>query len=256
MWFEKMWESFETYWSSVGLGMAIVLLALLFFTNVLRQNLQITRWKDPVWLAWAMAVAYMLHNFEEYGIDALGRSFHFPVTACETFGFTGGESCPLTPAFFVSVNIPCVWIAFVLAALLSRRNHAIGLTASAVLFTNALSHLAVIPTSGYTPGAVTAAVIFIPLSLWVFFTQFGRNKVRIPVLVAIFLAAIVTQGVLLLLLMGLATATITEGAAMVIMTLAASPLILFPWAASAIWPTAQPPRVSDMSQSDSLHEAS
>lgn len=39
------------------------------------------RWRDSGWLAWLMVLAYLLHNFEQYGVDAEGRAFHFPVIA-------------------------------------------------------------------------------------------------------------------------------------------------------------------------------
>lgn len=61
-----MWEWFERYWSSVGLGAALVLLIFLFCTNMFRNAGSPSRWRDPVWLAWLMTVAYLLHNFEEY----------------------------------------------------------------------------------------------------------------------------------------------------------------------------------------------
>lgn len=236
-----MWDWFQQYWSTMGLGAGIVLLVLLFFTNTLRSRLDATRWKDPVWLSWAMAVAYMLHNFEEYGIDAKGRAFYFPTLACHTFGFDNGQSCPLTPAFFISVNIPIVWICFVVAALWSRKNQAVGMAASAVLITNALSHIATLATpQGYSSGTVTAVVIFIPLSIWVLITCFGKGKVRYPVLGAIFVAAILAQGILLLMLRGLSTGTISEGAAITIMTIGSFTLLVIPWIAGRIWPTKNP----------------
>ena len=49
-----MWEWFEHYWSSVGLGAAIVLLLLLFCTSTFRDNTGVSRWRDPVWQAWLM----------------------------------------------------------------------------------------------------------------------------------------------------------------------------------------------------------
>ncbi|HWS91414.1 MAG TPA: HXXEE domain-containing protein, partial [Mycobacterium sp.] len=160
-----MWEWFQRYWSSVGLGAALVLIGFLFATNVFRNRAGVTRWRDPVWLAWLMAVAYLLHNFEEYGIDAKGRAFHFPVTACAQYGFDSVEGCPLVPSFFVAVNIPFIWIVLPIAALWCHRNPAVGLTGAGLLFTNALSHIAgVFTPMGYSPGTLTAAVIFIPLS--------------------------------------------------------------------------------------------
>ena len=121
-----MWEWFEHHWPWIGLVAALVLLTLLFFTNMFQYRLGVSRWRDPVWLAWLMTAAYLLHNFEEYGIDAKGRAFHFPVTACQTYGFPDVTTCPLVPSFFVAVNVPFVWVVLPIAAVWCRRNPAVG----------------------------------------------------------------------------------------------------------------------------------
>lgn len=228
-----MWAWFERYWSSVGLGAAIALLLLLFFTNVFRSQQPLSRWRDPGWLAWLMVVAYLLHNFEEYGIDAKGRTFHFPVTACQQYGFDSIDSCPLAPSFFVAVNIPFIWITLPIAALWCRRNPAVGLTGVGLLFTNALSHLGGLFTPmGYSPGTLTAAVIFIPLSVWVFMTCFGNNKLlSYPVLAAVLIASVLAQAILLALLLGLSHGTISLPAAIVIQSVDPVLLLLLPWLA-------------------------
>lgn len=233
-----MWQWFEHYWSSVGLGAAIVLLLVLFCTNTFRGTTTTGRWRDPVWLSWLMLTAYMLHNFEEYGIDAKGRAFHFPVTACTTFGFDSVVTCPLVASLFVAVNIPFVWAVLPIAALRCRRNPAVGLTGVGLLFTNALSHiLGVLTPMGYSPGTLTAAVIFIPLSLWVFAEFFGGGKLlRYPVLAVILLASILAQLILLALLLGLAHHAISLPAAITIQTLDPLLLLALPWAAGRRWP--------------------
>jgi Protein of unknown function with HXXEE motif len=241
-----MWEWFERYWSSVGLSAAIVLLLLLFCTNVFRSRQQSSRWRDPVWLAWLMVVAYLLHNFEEYGIDAAGRAFHFPVTACQQYGFDSIQACPLLPSFFVAVNIPFVWIALPVAALWCRRNPAVGLTGVGLLFTNALSHLGgALTPMGYSPGTLTAAVIFIPLSVWIFVACFGRGRLRYPVLAAILLASILAQVVLLGLLLGLSNGSVALPVAIIVQTLDPILLLIVPWLANRIWPPRSSLRQSD-----------
>ena len=103
-----------------------------------------------------------------------GRAFHFPVTACQTFGFHNVDACPFVPSFFVAVNVPFVWVVLPIAALWCRRNPAVGLTGAGLLLTNAMSHiLGALTPLGYSPGTGTAALIFIPLSVWVFVTCFG-----------------------------------------------------------------------------------
>lgn len=233
-----MWDWFERHWPWIGLVVAVALLALLFFTAVLRDRRDVSRWRDPVWLAWLMAVAYMLHNFEEYGVDAMGRTFHFPATACSAFGFPDVGACPLAPSFFVAVNIPFVWFVLPLAAWCCRRNPAVGLTGAGLLFTNAMSHiLGLVTPMGYSPGTVTAAVIFIPLSVWVVVTFFGRGKLLArPIMAAILLASILAQVVLLVLLLGLSRNFIPLPVAIIVQTLDPLLLLLLPWAASRKWP--------------------
>ena len=233
-----MWEWFERYWSSVGLGAATVLLLLLFFTDTFRDRVGVSRWRDPVWLAWLMVVAYLLHNFEEYGIDAKGRAFHFPVTACAQYGFDSVDGCPLVPSFFVAVNIPFIWVVLPIAALWCRRNPAVGLTGVGLLFTNALSHIGGMFTPmGYSPGTLTATVIFNPLSVWVFVIFFGKNKLlAYPVLAAILIASILAQAILLALLLGLSHGTVSLPAAIVIQAIDPVLLLLLPWLAGRKWP--------------------
>jgi hypothetical protein len=171
-----MWDWFLRYWSSVGLGAAVALILLLLCTNVCRSRLEVSRWRDPVWMAWMFALAYLLHNFEEYGFDAKGRQFSFPLSICQNFGYDSLESCPMPLAYFVAVNIPFIWIALPLLAVWSRRNPAAGLTGLGFVFVNALTHLGGLAIQGYSAGTVTAAVIFLPLSIWSAITFFGPRK--------------------------------------------------------------------------------
>jgi hypothetical protein len=230
----------------MGLGGAIVIILVLFFTNVFRGQLGRSRWRDPVWLAWLMAVAYMLHNFEEHGIDAEERHFHFPVTACQTFGFPNIETCPFAPSFFVAVNVPFVWGVLPIAALWCRRNPAVGLTGAGLLLTNAMSHIVgAFTPMGYSPGTVTAAIIFIPLSVWVFATFFGPGKLLgRPILATILLASILAQVVLLGLLLSLAHRAIPLPAAIAIQTVDPVLLVVLPWIANRIWPRHRPSPLS------------
>ncbi|WP_235071204.1 HXXEE domain-containing protein [Mycobacteroides abscessus] len=239
----SMWDWFEHYWSSFGLGAALVFVALLLFANTFRSRTDVSRWRDPVWLSWLMVVAYLLHNFEEYGIDAKGRAFHFPVTACAQYGFNATESCPLVPSFFVAVNVPFVWCVLPIAALWCRRNPAVGLTGAGLLFTNALSHIiGAFTPMGYSPGTVSAAVIFIPLSVWIFVCFFGSGKLLgYPILIVILAASVLAQAVLLALLLGLSHVTIPLAVAIAIQTIDPLLLLLLPWVASRRWPPTPTP---------------
>ena len=43
-----MWEWFQRHWPWIGLAAAIVLIVVLFFTNVFRDRRDLSRWRDPV----------------------------------------------------------------------------------------------------------------------------------------------------------------------------------------------------------------
>ena len=66
--------AFYLVWPYMGLGAAL-LLALLLSTDALRSDLTVSRWRDLVWLAWLGTLAYLIHQFEEHGIDAEGATY-------------------------------------------------------------------------------------------------------------------------------------------------------------------------------------
>lgn len=238
-----MWEWFERHWPWIGLVAAVVLIILIFCTNIFRGRRDVSRWRDPVSLSWLMMVAYMLHNFEEYGLDAEGRAFRFPATACHAFGFSCLQACPFVPSFFVSVNVPFVWVVLPIAALCCRRNPAVGLAGAGLLLTNGMSHVVGLLTPmGYSPGTLTAAVILIPLGVWVFATCFGQDKLLARPHIAVnLLASILAQAVLLGLLLSLANNALPLPAAIAIQTVDPVLLLILPWAASHKWQPATRP---------------
>jgi hypothetical protein len=155
-------------WPWIGLGAAGVLLVLLLTTDLLRTDLSVPRWRDLVWLAWAATCAYLIHQFEEHGIDAEGQAYAFRGSLCATLGFRE-ETCPIPPTLITAVNIPVVWFAGPISALLGRRWPVIALSYFSVPFANAIAHLAAaVAQRSYNPGLLTAVVLFLPLSLWAF----------------------------------------------------------------------------------------
>ena len=113
------WSWFDIYWSWIGLAMSAALLILLFGTDLLRSSLSQSRWRDPVWLAWLAPASYAAHQFEEYGIDALGHHFAFPDLLCASFSMPPYPDCSVPHAFFLAVNIPAIWGAGLICALLA-----------------------------------------------------------------------------------------------------------------------------------------
>jgi transposase-like zinc-binding protein len=69
------------------------------------QELTVSRWRDPVWLAWLAVPMLMVHMFEEYGFDVLGRTYDFPDGICRNLGYEPYPGCPIPPAHYPLVNL-------------------------------------------------------------------------------------------------------------------------------------------------------
>ncbi len=167
---------YETVWPWIGLGGAIALIILLFFTDFLRSDIYKIRWKDPSWIAWLCTAAYLIHNVEEYGIDIHGNLFAFP-DCFQTIMVGSGKVMPV--AFFMAINIPAFWITFPLVSAYSKKHSWAAPVLAAGLFTNAISHvIPIVVGVGYTPGTLTAIILFFPISIWTGIALFGKDKMR------------------------------------------------------------------------------
>ena len=146
----------------IGGGAAIVFLFLLFGTRLLQSEPSSSRWRDRVWLSWLAVAIYLLHNVEEYGIDVFGRMTQFPAEICSVLNLPGPPDCPIPAAYFLSVNIPLIWVVAPIAALLSRRHPVIGLAFYGVIFVNLFFHIMpLLAGTGFGPGTLTALVLFV-----------------------------------------------------------------------------------------------
>lgn len=231
------WSWFDLAWPWIGLVASGLLLAVLFGTRRLQQNTQISRWRDPVWLAWLMSAVYMLHNFEEYGIDALGQHHAFPISACAALHQPPYPACLLPPGFYLGVNLSAIWAGSVLCAILSRRNKAVGLAYAGLLITNGLSHFGSFAAGkGYNPGLVTAVVLFFPLFYWVAKTCFGTGRLSYWVLASIVLAGTVLSVVLLGSMQARVHGYIGDTTLILIQIINPIWFFLFPWLAGRKWP--------------------
>ena len=190
--------SFSHLWPWIGLGFAAAVLAGLLFGD-LRGDRTVPRSRDMVWLACAATAAYLLHQFEEHCIDAEGQPYAFRAMMCETFGFADAAACPVPEAFITAVNIPLVWLAGPISALLGRRWPAIALSYFGVVSVNAVAHIGPALASGsYNPGLVTAILLFLPLSLRAFWIALRQPDLGVPAVAATVLAGILIHAVLML----------------------------------------------------------
>ena len=221
---------FDKNWAWIGLAISVVLLILLFATNVFRSRRDISRWRDPVWLAWLAPAAYMPHQWEEYGIDALGNHFAFPDLLCSSFGFPAYPECSIPAATFVAINISIIWVAGLVCALLSRKHPLVGLSLYAIHGTNAVSHLGMFAASGiYNPGSVASLIIQLPLFLWVAYAMSGNPAIRKSGIVTLFAAGILFSAVLLIALKLFARGAISGDVMVAIQALNPALLIFVVW---------------------------
>lgn len=202
-----MFSWFDFAWPWIGLGGAVVLLVLLFATNLLRSDRVTPRRRDVRWLSFLAVAVYMVHNVEEYGIAANGVVHAFPDSLCTVLGQPPYPACALPTEFFLFVNLPLVWIAAPLAAILGGRR-LVGLTLWGVIAVNALVHIVpAVVLREYDPGLLTAVLLFAPLSAWVLSTvtartgPFRRTAV-VPLLVSGALMHAILAGSALLFLRG------------------------------------------------------
>lgn len=121
---------------------------------------------DPAWLVCWMLPMYMIHQFEEHGVDLLGRRFHFIAELCSTLGHPNVDRCPADPWFILAVNVGAVWIAGLAAIAWRDKNVLVGLCAFGIPLVNAFAHIVPAVKRGtYNSGLVTAVVLFLPISI-------------------------------------------------------------------------------------------
>jgi Protein of unknown function with HXXEE motif len=221
---------FDHNWPWIGLAISAVLLTLLLTTNVFRSERKVSRWRDPVWLAWLAPAAYMLHQTEEYGITLFGRMFAFPDALCTTLGLPAYPGCTIPPALFAAVNVPLIWIAGLICALLSRRHPLIGLGLYGVFPANAISHIgSFVKTGHYNPGLLTAFLIQVPFAIWVGYAMAGDRRIGKSGVAVLFATGVALHAVLLGSLIAFTRGLIKAGAVVAIQVVNPAWCFILPW---------------------------
>lgn len=189
---------FAYIWPWIGIGAAGILLILLVATNGLATDRSVPRWHDMTWLTWLGVAAYLLHQFEEHGIDLFGEPYAFRGELCASLGFPDAGSCAIPLSFITAVNVGSVWGAGLIAALLAPWRPLIGLSFFAIPLVNLFAHVGpAIITLHYNPGLLTAVLFFAPLSLWALLLAARRYGAGIRSVFAVPLAGIVVHAVLM-----------------------------------------------------------
>ncbi|MEZ4454749.1 MAG: HXXEE domain-containing protein [Nannocystaceae bacterium] len=149
-------------WPWLALGIGLVGVALLLRP---RPSGSPPRWEDPRWILAAGLPIYMLHQFEEHGVDLLGRAYAFQASFCATLGHADVATCPADPSFMMAVNVGAVWIAFASGMIVGPRRAMVGATALGIPLVSAFMHVVpAIVTRSYNPGVATAALLLAPLA--------------------------------------------------------------------------------------------
>lgn len=204
--------AFHHLWPWLGLCLAAVVIVGLLFGD-LRGERTGPRTRDMAWLAWAATAAYLIHQFEEHGIDARGASYAFRGALCATFDMADAAACLIPAAFITAVNIPVVWLAGPASALLGRRWPAIALSYFSVPAVNAVAHIGPALASGsYNPGLITSVLLFAPLSLWTFGVALRRPDLGVRAVAATLFAGVLLHAVLMLSLKAYLAGSIGETA--------------------------------------------
>ena len=178
-------------WPDVGLGIAPLLVVWLVLE---RRPGAPPRWQDPAWVLPLLWPIYLVHQFEEHGIDLLGRRYAFQEGLCGVLGHAESLSvCPATPAFLFAVNAVGCQMTFAFSLVFRRRRPLVAACAWGVALVNGVIHVGSSLAHGgaYNPGVGTSLLLFLPLSAWML-----RTVVRAGVVERREVPRIIATGVL------------------------------------------------------------
>src|SRR5215831_10582970 len=153
-----------TTWMIITLGGAAFLSLLLLRDWAEQGRDRLTRFH------WLLLIAYLLHQFEEHGVDLLGRSDYFISYARNLIGELRPEAgFVLTPLSIYRTNTLVVWLPFLIAVWGGRRFIWPGLAVAGLLLANGVFHISVaLWREEYNPGLGSAIVLFVPVGLLYF----------------------------------------------------------------------------------------
>jgi protein-S-isoprenylcysteine O-methyltransferase Ste14 len=159
-----------TTWMAVGVGGAI------FTSFVLLQDRAQLQLDRLARFHWILLIVYLLHQFEEHGVDLLGRTYFFETYARGVVGDLGAaDGFTLTPLAIYRTNTLFVWLPFLAAVWGHRRFIWPGLAAGGLVLANGLLHIALATWRGeYNPGLGSSVALFLPVAFLYF--RFVRRE--------------------------------------------------------------------------------
>lgn len=202
-------------WPYAGLGLAVLLLGWLLLEK--RRLDAPPRWRDPAWVLPLLWPMYLLHQFEEHGVDLRGQHYAFLEGLCTTLGYRSAPKCPADPAFIFAVNGVACQIAFALSWIFRRKNPLVAACAWGIPMVNAVVHIGSGITRGeYNPGVLTSVILFVPLCALMLRTVLRAGVIErrhVPLIIA---SGVLVHAVLLVSLFLRARGLISHGALLLV----------------------------------------
>jgi hypothetical protein len=180
-------SAFLFEWPYVGLAVTPLMIAWLALER--RAADAPPRLRDPAFVLPLLWPMYLVHQFEEHGVDLLGRHYAFLGDLCAALGHANDPGgCPADPAFIFAVNGVGSQISFAMSLVFRRRRPLVAACAWGIPLVNAVTHVAsAIAHRAYNPGVLTSLILFAPLCAWMLFTVVQSGVVerrQIPRIVA------------------------------------------------------------------------
>ncbi|MGR3291037.1 MAG: HXXEE domain-containing protein [Paracoccaceae bacterium] len=146
-WLEKNWPNTTVF---LAIYVTVLLVLFLFESNF------------ALFLIWIQTPVYFLHQFEEYVFPGgFKKFFNTSVLGSDDPDF------PMTDAFSMWINVPLIFIAFPVSAILAgQMDISISIWTAYFSIVNALSHLGMFAIHRYNPGFVVSLLVNIPVGLY------------------------------------------------------------------------------------------
>jgi hypothetical protein len=185
-------------WLALYLGvLGVLVLSIAFFRTHPKSQYQL--------LFWLPLPLYMLHQFEGHGIDFFGNYYSFQDTICAIRSKNPSFTlCPISSLFIFSVNIGTVWLAGILSGIFGKQKPILAAGMWGLLFINAILHIFnSMQSLKYTPGSITSIVLFLPFSLFAYYTflmyeVFRFKDIILSILIGIAMHKILFKSLILL----------------------------------------------------------
>lgn len=164
-------------WPYISTPIGVLILLYVFYLII--HNSQLPNYNEYLGkiLGWILISTYMIHQFEEHGIDIKGEKYSFQKSFCKFFGYNNVNKCPGDEKFIFSVNVPGLYIAGIIAGLFNNTRPIAAGGFAAVLLINAFAHsFGSIRIKEYNPGLMTSLLLFIPISIYYFYKMYQIKK--------------------------------------------------------------------------------